>query len=96
MWQNATTRTAASVEALMGRSVAEHKALCASIIDGSFRDLHGNSAAIDRGSIQRPIEFETWLEFGAKAAILLLVLSSAYYVWMTSRHVLPEKSRKKD
>eukprot|EP01050_Picozoa_sp_SAG11_P002739 SAG11_NODE_142_length_14906_cov_8.352333_3_plen_183_part_00 len=37
MWQNAAARTAASVEALMGRSVAEHKRLCASIMDGSFK-----------------------------------------------------------
>ncbi len=37
MWQNASARAAASVEALMGRSVAEHKRLCASIMKGSFK-----------------------------------------------------------
>lgn len=37
MWQNAATHTEAIGEALMGRNVAEHKRLCASILDGSFK-----------------------------------------------------------
>ena len=59
---------------------------------------------MDRGRaqvfIQRLFDFENWLEaelhdFGA-IAILLLVPSSAYCVWMIVRPVLPDKSRKKD
>ena len=104
MWQDASARTAASVEALMGRSVAEHKKLCTSIMDGSFKDLQGNNAAMEQGRaqgfIQRLFDSENWLEaelheFGA-IAILLLVPSSAYCVWMILRPVLPDKSRKKD
>jgi hypothetical protein len=60
---------------------------------------------MDRGKaqvfVQRLLDFENWLEaelhdLGALAAILLLMLSSAYYVWMILRPVLPEKARKKD
>ena len=61
--------------------------------------------AMDRGKaqvfVQRLFDFENWLEaelhdFGALAAILLLVLSSTYYVWMILRPVLPEKASKKE
>jgi hypothetical protein len=60
---------------------------------------------MDRGKaqvfVQRLLDFENWLEaelhdLGALAAILLLMLSSAYYLWMILRPVLPEKARKKD
>ena len=60
---------------------------------------------MDRGKaqvfVQRLLDFENWLEaelhdFGAVAAIMLLVLSSAYYVWMILRPVLPAKARKHD
>jgi hypothetical protein len=60
---------------------------------------------MDRGKaqvfVQRLFDFENWLEaelhdFGALAAILLLVLSSTYYVWMILRPVLPEKASKKE
>ena len=60
---------------------------------------------MDRGRaqvfIQRLFDFENWLEaelhdFGAIAAIILLIFSSAYYMWMILRPALPEKARKKD
>lgn len=59
---------------------------------------------MDRGKaqvfVQRLLDLENWLEaelhdFGAAAGILLIVLSSAYYIWMIIRPLLP-KTNKKD
>ena len=58
---------------------------------------------MDRGRaqvlVQRLLDFENWLEaelhdFGAIAAILLLVLSSSYYVWMIISPALPTTKKK--
>lgn len=71
MWQNAAARSVASVEALMGRSVAEHKRLCASIMAQQTHPLFTTFTRYDRtksNSLSRDEVKEMMEALGYKAS----------------------------